>query len=121
MLTTVLPVLLWRHQPRCTFIGLPAVIQALKMFKAIEAHFADFREDQFDFHSYCIRKMTLRAYIDMLSMEDTLCSAEDYVHAAYGAIEAYLHRYDQPSAAQKVRIDWNIGLICGNSSGPFDP
>lgn len=72
------------------------------MFKSIESHFADFSEDQFDFHSYCIRKMTLRAYIDMLRMEDTLYSGEDYVLAAYGAIEAYLNRFDQPSAAQKV-------------------
>jgi len=33
------------------------------MFKEVEKHFADFDEDQFDFHSYCIRKMTLRAYV----------------------------------------------------------
>ena len=39
------------------------LIQALKMFKEVEKHFADFDEDQFDFHSYCIRKMTLRAYV----------------------------------------------------------
>ena len=39
------------------------LLQALKMFKEVERHFADFDEDQFDFHSYCIRKMTLRAYV----------------------------------------------------------
>ncbi len=27
-------------------------------------------EDQFDFHSYCVRKMTLRSYVEMLRMED---------------------------------------------------
>jgi peptide alpha-N-acetyltransferase len=26
-------------------------------------HFADIEEDQFDFHGYCMRKMTLRAYL----------------------------------------------------------
>ncbi|RLN73598.1 hypothetical protein BBJ28_00026180, partial [Nothophytophthora sp. Chile5] len=39
---------------------------ALKRFFAVEKHFNDFIEDQFDFHTYCIRKMTLRAYLQML-------------------------------------------------------
>jgi hypothetical protein len=33
---------------------------------------ADFTEDQFDFHSYCIRKLTLRAYLGLLRLEDRL-------------------------------------------------
>ena len=44
------------------------------MFLAISKHFGDIQEDQFDFHSYCVRKMTLRAYIRMLRMEDALYS-----------------------------------------------
>lgn len=32
----------------------------------------DFTEDQFDFHSYCVRKLTLRAYLGLLRLEDTL-------------------------------------------------
>ncbi|BBG99035.1 tetratricopeptide repeat-containing protein [Prunus dulcis] len=36
--------------------------RALKKFLAVEKHYADITEDQFDFHSYCLRKMTLRAY-----------------------------------------------------------
>lgn len=74
------------------------------MFASIESHFADFSEDQYDFHSYCIRKMTLRAYVDMLRMEDTLYSAEHYVEAAYSAIDAYLQLADRPTAAQKVGL-----------------
>ena len=35
-------------------------------------HFDDFQEDQFDFHAYCVRKMTLRAYVQMLRMEDSI-------------------------------------------------
>ena len=27
-------------------------------------HFVDIIEDQFDFHTYCMRKMTLRAYVE---------------------------------------------------------
>ena len=40
-------------------------------------------EDQFDFHSYCVRKGTLRAYVSMLRCEDNL-----YGHAAYGKAAA---------------------------------
>ena len=47
-------------------------MQALKKLLAVVKHFEDFREDQFDFHSYCVRKMTLRSYVEMLRMEDTL-------------------------------------------------
>ena len=46
--------------------------QALKMLLAVVRHFGDFAEDQFDFHSYCVRKMTLRAYVAMLRMQDEL-------------------------------------------------
>lgn len=52
---------------------------------AVSKHFFDIEEDQFDFHSYCIRKMTLRAYIEMLRMvrllDDTSCLAVS-VHLA---------------------------------------
>ena len=40
--------------------------KALKNFTACDKHFTDIVEDQFDFHTYCIRKMTLRAYVRML-------------------------------------------------------
>ncbi len=46
--------------------------RALKKFRAVVTHFNDFAEDQFDFHTYCIRKMTLRSYVELLRMEDRL-------------------------------------------------
>ena len=39
---------------------------ALKRFLATLNHFSDFDEDAFDFHAYCVRKATLRAYVEML-------------------------------------------------------
>lgn len=63
---------------------------ALKRFFAVEKHFDDFIEDQFDFHTYCIRKMTLRAYIDMLRLCDGIYGKPFFVKAAHGAIQAYL-------------------------------
>ena len=46
--------------------------QALRKCYEIENVFADITEDQFDFHQYCMRKMTLSKYIDMLRLEDRL-------------------------------------------------
>ena len=37
--------------------------EALKKAHEIERHFDEITEDQFDFHTYCMRKMTLRAYV----------------------------------------------------------
>lgn len=60
--------------------------RALKKFLAVEKHYADMTEDQFDFHSYCLRKMTLRAYVSMLKFQDQLHSHSYFHSAATGAI-----------------------------------
>lgn len=60
--------------------------RALKKFLAVEKHYADITEDQFDFHSYCLRKMTLRAYVEMLKFQDRLHSHAYFHKAASGAI-----------------------------------
>jgi len=70
--------------------------RALKQFTSVDKHFTDIIEDQFDFHTYCIRKMTLRAYVNMLRMEDTVHGHAYYVRAAMGAIEVYIALVDKP-------------------------
>ncbi|XP_057968135.1 N-terminal acetyltransferase A complex auxiliary subunit NAA15 [Malania oleifera] len=77
--------------------------RALKKFLAVEKHYADITEDQFDFHSYCLRKMTLRAYVEMLKFQDRLHSHPYFHKAAAGAIRCYLKLYDSPakSAAEE--------------------
>ena len=37
-------------------------------------HFHEILEDQFDFHTYCLRKMTLCSYVGLLRLEDVLQS-----------------------------------------------
>eukprot|EP00892_Ulva_mutabilis_P003333 jgi/Ulvmu1/1371/UM011_0099.1 len=69
---------------------------ALKMFRAVLSHFEEFKEDQFDFHSYCLRKLTLRAYVDLLHMEDSLHSNEAFRDAAVGAVRCYMCLHDDP-------------------------
>ena len=63
---------------------------------AIEKHFEDFNEDQFDFHAYCIRKVTLRSYIQVLRWEDALWGHDVYVDAAEAIIDTYLNLFDNP-------------------------
>ncbi|XP_011000818.1 PREDICTED: N-alpha-acetyltransferase 16, NatA auxiliary subunit-like [Populus euphratica] len=71
--------------------------RALKKFLAVEKHYADITEDQFDFHSYCLRKMTLRAYVAMLKFQDRLHSHAYFHKAAAGAIRCYIKLFDFPS------------------------
>ncbi|XP_061338524.1 N-terminal acetyltransferase A complex auxiliary subunit NAA15 [Gastrolobium bilobum] len=69
---------------------------ALKKFLAVEKHYADITEDQFDFHSYCLRKMTLRTYVEMLKFQDRLHSHSYFHKAAAGAIRCYIKLHDSP-------------------------
>ncbi|KAA0194377.1 hypothetical protein HAZT_HAZT002244 [Hyalella azteca] len=63
---------------------------ALKMCHQVDRHFTEIIEDQFDFHTYCMRKMTLRSYVQLLRLEDVLRSNEFYWEAAILAITIYL-------------------------------
>ncbi|PIK37160.1 putative N-alpha-acetyltransferase 15, NatA auxiliary subunit [Apostichopus japonicus] len=70
--------------------------EALKKCHEIDRHFSEIIEDQFDFHTYCMRKMTLRAYVNLLRLEDTLKSHKFYFQGAKIAIEVYLQLHDKP-------------------------
>lgn len=70
--------------------------QALKKFTAVERHFADMVEDQFDFHSYCLRKVTLRAYVNLLRFEDDIRCHPYYARAAEGLVKCLLRLFDMP-------------------------
>lgn len=70
--------------------------EALKKCHEVDRHFTEIIEDQFDFHTYCMRKMTLRAYVGLLRLEDILRRHPFYYKAAKIAIEIYLHLHDHP-------------------------
>lgn len=69
--------------------------QALKKFTQVEKHFVDFYDDQFDFHNYCLRKATLRNYVQLLRCEDRIRDHTFWVRAARGAILTYLAVLDK--------------------------
>jgi len=79
--------------------------KALKKYLGVEKHFEDILEDQFDFHTYCLRKMTLRAYVKMLRFEDKLKSHKFYVRAAKSIVKTYLCLYDTRIKATELDED----------------
>uniref|UniRef100_A0A8C2N440 N-alpha-acetyltransferase 15, NatA auxiliary subunit n=1 Tax=Cricetulus griseus TaxID=10029 RepID=A0A8C2N440_CRIGR len=70
--------------------------EALKKCHEIERHFIEITDDQFDFHTYCMRKITLRSYVDLLKLEDVLQQHPFYLKAARIAITIYLKLHDNP-------------------------
>lgn len=70
-------------------------------------HFDDFQEDQFDFHAYCLRKVTLRAYVSVLRFEDEVFGQEYYCRAASGIIGIYLRLFDNPENDSKEEPDYS--------------
>jgi len=76
--------------------------KALKIFNETFRHFNDIAEDQFDFHNYCLRKTTLKAYVAMLRMQERLYSHKFYRRAAKDAIRIYVDLFDMKARGEKV-------------------
>lgn len=72
---------------------------ALKRFTTIFNIFDIWQEDQFDFHSFSLRKGQIRAYIEMIRWEDTLREHPFFSRAAISAAGIYVLVYDNPSLA----------------------
>ncbi|KAG0231137.1 hypothetical protein BGW42_000488 [Actinomortierella wolfii] len=79
--------------------------KALKRFHQVDKHFFDFTDDQFDFHTYCLRKMTLRAYVALLRLEDRLRAHPYYVRAVKNAVQCYLTMFDKPEGADTKEME----------------
>jgi N-terminal acetyltransferase A, auxiliary subunit len=63
--------------------------RALRKFRCIERHCEQFSDDQWDFHTYYLRKVTLRAYVDMVQWASGLLSHPAYVQAMVGMARCY--------------------------------
>lgn len=68
---------------------------ALKRFTSIYNIFDVWQEDQFDFHSFSLRKGQIRAYIEMIKWEDHLREHPFYTRAALSAINIYIRLHDR--------------------------
>lgn len=79
----------------------------LKKYSAVVKHFEDFTEDQFDFHAYCLRKITLRAYVSVLRYEDEIYGENYFCRAAAGIIKIYLYLFDHPEEDETKEPDYS--------------
>ncbi|KRX58951.1 N-alpha-acetyltransferase 16, NatA auxiliary subunit, partial [Trichinella sp. T9] len=71
--------------------------ESLKKCHEVERHFSDIIDDQYDFHNYCIRRVTICSYIQLLRLEDCLREHRFFFRAAKCALKVYLSIYDSPS------------------------
>lgn len=78
---------------------------ALKRFTAIADIFDVWHEDQFDFHSFSLRKGQIRAYIDMIRWEDHLRNHPFFTRAAIQAVQIYLKLHENPKMATPNQVD----------------
>jgi len=81
--------------------------EALKKCYEIDRHFTEIVEDQFDFHTYCMRKMTLKSYVSLLRLEDELRAHKFYEKTANIAIETFIQLFDKPLAESKNNSESN--------------
>jgi hypothetical protein len=70
--------------------------RALKFYGQVIANFEEIRNDQFDFHSYCLRKYMMRSYVDYLQYNDDLESHDYYFRGATGYIKTLLQLHKHP-------------------------
>lgn len=64
----------------------------LKHLDFINKQFIDFQGNEFDFHTYCLRKWTLKEYVELIEFNDNIYDDKKYVEAASYAIK-YLKEY----------------------------
>ncbi|KAF6069680.1 NMDA receptor-regulated protein 1 family protein [Candida albicans] len=89
---------------------------ALKRFHAVLKNFDIFYNDQFDFHSYCLRRGTPRDYIDTLKWEDKIHTTPIYTRALKGLSELYFEIYEEQQQQQKSKADENDAVVVKKNS-----
>jgi peptide alpha-N-acetyltransferase len=75
--------------------------QALKKVYQVDNYYNIMKDDQFDFHSYCMRKLTMRAYSEMIKFEDHLHEYHYYFNNALLGVDCYLQLHDDPINVKK--------------------
>lgn len=82
---------------------------ALKRFDTVYKVFETWTDDQFDFHSFSLRKGMVRAYVDMMRWEDKLREHPFFTRAALSAINIYAMLHDKPELAQQSHMNGSAG------------
>lgn len=82
------------------YLRLGDVVTALKRWLLVDKHFQDMEEDQFDFHAYCLRKLTLRTYMDLLRFEKRSRGHKYFQAASRRIVKGYVDLFDMQQAGE---------------------
>ncbi|KAF0976590.1 hypothetical protein FDP41_004489 [Naegleria fowleri] len=78
---------------------------AARQYYYVVQHFMEIYEDQFDFHTYCARKVTMRSYIEMMRYFEKLYAQHFYFHAICGLLNIYLLLLRKKEQEQNIPFD----------------
>lgn len=84
---------------------------ALKRFTSIYNIFEIWQEDQFDFHTFSLRKGQIRAYVDMIRWEDRLREDPFFSRSAISAAKIYVMLHDHPHLANESMTNGMNGSL----------
>ncbi|CAH7666136.1 NMDA receptor-regulated protein 1-domain-containing protein [Phakopsora pachyrhizi] len=84
---------------------------ALKRLHQVVEIFRQWEEDQYDFHTYCIRKSTFQAYTDLIKYENSLYNQPIYYLAISKAISIYLILHDRNASKDPKITEYNILVL----------
>jgi len=65
-------------------------VKAAIEFEWVQKNLEEIYEGQYDYHSYCVRRVTLRAYFKFLEFESGLYQAKAFARAVCGMLKCYL-------------------------------
>mmetsp|Transcript_7717 Transcript_7717/g.47814 ORF Transcript_7717/g.47814 Transcript_7717/m.47814 type:complete len:723 (-) Transcript_7717:3476-5644(-) len=94
---------------RC-FMQKGKIQEALNRFTVLRDFFEDFQEDQFDFHLYCLRKTTLRTYIEALRFIDSMRERQEFQDASLESIKALLALHDNEDLFREFKSSKTAGV-----------
>ena len=94
---------------RC-FMQKGKIQEALNRFAVLRDFFEDFQEDQFDFHLYCLRKTTLRTYIEALRFIDNMRERQEFQDASLESIKALLALHDNEDLFREFKSSTAAGV-----------
>ncbi|KAH8090651.1 NMDA receptor-regulated protein 1-domain-containing protein, partial [Filobasidium floriforme] len=76
---------------------------AVKRYEQVIAIYQELEDDEYDFHTYSLRKLTLDAYQQMMKFDRELRSDRWFTRAAASACEVYALIHDDPSL-REIRL-----------------
>ncbi len=92
---------------------------SLKRLLLVDKLFQDIYDDQFDFHTYCVRKCTIRSYVQMLKFEEGARNEEFWRSAACQAVRVYLDMLvDKPKEGiiEEMSVEQDVDGVVGGES-----